>query len=176
MAVKKKKQRNPFEIPTVKPITNAKQAAKALKQHMDIEAEISHRIEDAGIHELTSRSQEIKAAVTEWAVESETARIEIDDAHHATLIAQFYDSRFIGTAEDLRGDEKAGVIPLRTILRKKLGKVRSKEIWMQVTRRHVDRDLLEEVISEGIISVDDVAPAFVEKEKKPYLRVFTTGE
>lgn len=153
-----------------------KDVAKVLKMHLDLEAEIQHLFEEHGIVDLQEKSAALKAQATQWAVENEVARIEIDDAHHATLIEQFYNARFIGTEDDLEGDEKVGVVPLRAILRKKLGKERAKEVWNSVTRRVVDKDLLESVISEGVISVDDIAPCFVEKAKKPYLRVFTTGE
>lgn len=171
-----KKSKNPFEIPGVGEVKSQKDAAKMLRELLKVEAEISRRINEAGIPELSDTSAKLKTAVTDWAVATNTERIEIDDGHHATLISQFYDARFVGTADDISGDEQTGVIPLRNLLRKKFGKERGKQIWTSVTRRYVDKDLLEEVIADGILTVDDVAPCYVEKAKKPYLRVFTTGE
>ena len=169
MAAKTKKSKK-----KITEIDSTKIAQRALKEHLALEAEIAKRTVEAGIPELAALSAEYKSLVTEWAVNEKVERIEIDDTHHATLISQFYDSRFIGTADDLTGEEAKGVIPLRTLLRRQFGKEGAKEIWHRVTRRVVDRELVEEVIAEGILTVDDVAPAFVEKQKKPYLRIFVS--
>jgi hypothetical protein len=36
----------------------------------------------------------------------------------------------------------------------------------------VVKEAIEEVIAEGILTVDEISPSFVEREKKPYVRIF----
>lgn len=157
-------------------ISNEKDAKQALSLLLTLEGEISELEEEHGITEMRNDCAALKQAATQWAVENDVERFDVDNNHHATLVKQFFDSRFVGTADDLQGTEPAGVVPLRTILKKSFGKEKGKEVWMRVTRRIVDREALEEAISEGLLSVDEVAPSFVEREKKPYLRIFPTGE
>ena len=49
------------------------------------------------------------------------------------------------------------------------------DIWSRVTRRVANPEGIDEIVGEGIVSLDEIKGAFVEKTKAPYLRGFKTG-
>jgi len=169
-------------------IRNMKDAVAALNLFQTLDEEITELMQENGITEMMQDAVELKKAVTKWAVETGTERIDYDN-HHASLISQNYDAKFIGTtaeiprtreelyrvgAVDEHGREIREIVPLRTILKRKFKKnpAKVKELWKRVTVRVVNKEAVEELISEGILTVDEVAPCFVEKSKSPYLRSF----
>jgi hypothetical protein len=95
---------------------------------------------------------------------------------HATLVKSYFKPQFIGTDEDIPDDAPRAITPLRTIIRKKFGPFakgsKSTRLWNRITKRVVDTSAVEEVIAEGILSVDDVSPSFYEVERAPYVRIF----
>jgi hypothetical protein len=155
-------------------IHNLKEAKEAIKLAQSLKDEILELRKEYGIDEMEMDSTELMKATTRFAVETGVERINFEKGAHATLIESAYDSRFIGTEDDLRGDEEGKVTPLRKIIKKKFknNPKKAKEVWQMVTRRIVDKEKVEEVISEGLLTVDEVAGCFVEKKKAPYLRVF----
>jgi hypothetical protein len=169
-------------------IRNMKDAVAALNLFQTLTEEIDELMQEHGITEMMQDSVELKKSVTKWAVDTKTERIDYE-GHHAALISQNYDARFIGTKDEIptdrnelyrigavdeHGREVRKIVPLRTILKRKFKKnpAKVKELWSRVTVRVVDKEAVEEIISEGILSVDEIAPCFVEKVKAPYLRSF----
>jgi len=169
-------------------IRNMKDAVAALNLFQTLDEEIIELMQEHGITEMMQDAVELKKAVTKWAVETKTERIDYE-GHHATLISQNYDARFIGTKDEVptdraelyrygivdeHGREVRKIVPLRAILKKKFKKhpAKVKEIWQRATVRIVDKEAVEELISEGVLTVDEIAPCFVEKTKAPYLRPF----
>lgn len=171
MAAKKKPTNTMQTVLTE--ISSYEELKAALASVQELQDDIVIRMEAAGIPALEAKKDALKKLATEYAVKEGIERVDFPGAH-ATLIQQFFDGRFIGTEEDIRGDERDGVIPLRQIIRRKFkgDTAKVKEVWNQVTRRVVDKDAVDEAISYGILTVDDVAPAYVERAKSPYLRIF----
>lgn len=181
MAVKLKRNDNgTFDIRT------EEQARKALEGMANLQAEIAELQAEHGISEMMDDAAELKKGATEWAKAQrrkpgDQVRIECD-GFHAVLIEQAYDARFIATEDDLTGDEPTvrKIKPLRAIIRKKFGPFtkgsKSSQIWKRITKSVVDKDALDEVVAEGLLTVKEITPAFVEKKKAPFLRVFHAGD
>jgi hypothetical protein len=127
-----------------------------------------------GITDLETELVDEKIAIENQAIEGGLKRIEFDGGH-ATLVESSYDSRYISTKEDIRGDEGVRVTPLRTIIFNKFKDDKAKKLWLKITRRVVVPHKLEQAIAEGHLTIEEVAAAFVEKAKKPYLRVYEDG-
>jgi hypothetical protein len=158
-------------------------AVSALQRMERLNEKISQIQQKYGIHEMMAEASALKKAATEFAIReslesgSEDYAIEIDDDHYARLIRQGYDRRWLADEVDLQDPtipRKAK--PISSIIKKKFGSFtkgsEARKVWMRVTRRVVDPEALQEVIDEGILSEDEVAPALVQKLKSPYLRVF----
>lgn len=168
MAAKSKK---PVEITEV---TSYEELKLALVQVAKWKDEIDRLSQEAGIPALEEKASALKKLATDYAVKEEIERVDFAPGIHGTLIQQFFDGRFVGTEEDIRGDERDGVIPLRQIIRKKFkgDAAKVKEVWMACTKRIVDKDAVEEVISKGVLTVEEVTPAYTERAKQPYFRIF----
>jgi hypothetical protein len=94
--------------------------------------------------------------------------------YHATLIRAGYDARVVGTEDDLQPGDPPEVVPLREIIYRKFkhDKNLARRTWFACTRRVVVIDMLEEQVAGGVLTVDEIAEAYVQKEKKPYIRIF----
>jgi hypothetical protein len=163
-------------MPTkTKEITSEKQAKAALSKYRAKKLEIEAARIEAGIPELEAEAEVLKESVTNFMVEKEVERIE-GDGFHSVLVQSMFDGRYIATSDDIRElkeiptDRK--LIPLRQILKSRFKGDDFKAMWNRVTKRVVDAEALEEVIAEGLMTVDEIAPAYVERAKKPYMRIF----
>jgi hypothetical protein len=154
-------------------VTSKKEAVEALSTMAELTTEILALMAEHGITEMQEDATELKKAATRWAAQNEVARIDLPDGSHATLRRDKYGGHWIATDDDLTTDDAASAVPLLRILRKKYkNKVTRSEIWNRVTRRQVDSDALQRVIAEGILTAEEVAPAYAEKEKAPFLIVY----
>jgi len=161
-------------------VRNLKEAKEALQLMRAIAEEIREIYEEHGITQLEADATELKKAATRWAVTSKTERIDFDAGFHATLISQTYDPHYIATDDDMPDElpDNREIIPLQTIIEKKFkSKVakpgsKARKVWFSITKRVIDREAIDQAVADGVFTVDDVAPAFVEKQKAPYLRVF----
>jgi len=163
-------------------VRNLEDARTALETVMLLKAEVEELMKEHGITEMMDDAAEMKKAATAWAVtqrRNPTDEFKIQgDGFHATLIEQPYDARFIATENDLTGDEpdNRDVIPLRRTIRKKYGPFKkgskSSRLWQRITKPVVMREALDEAVAEGLLSIEEVAPSFVEKRKAAYLRIF----
>jgi hypothetical protein len=159
-------------------VRSLKEAQEALLGMRNLEAEIKELMDEHGITEMMQDATEMKKAATAYAVENNLDQIQCK-GFHATLIQQSYGTQFLATDEDVREaqvDTDRPLKSLRSILRKKFGPLtkgsRSLEIWKRVTKPVIDKAALDDVVSEGLLNVKEITPAFVEKKKAPYLRVF----
>lgn len=158
-------------------ITTLKQAQTALTQHRALLAEIAFIERREKLDAKRKKAAKLKDEVTVWAVESETDTIELENAH-ATLVRQSYGSRWVSTEDDQEDGDPAYVVPLSVLLERKFGDSvgtkgsKARKVWMRLTKRIADFKLIEAAVSEGLVAIDDISSAFVQKDKKPYLRVF----
>lgn len=160
----------------MKPETKAE---RLLAKRVQLENEIMDIKRKAGLLKLETALEKVKEELLSVMTENKFEQVQ-GKGYHATLVKQSYGSMLLATMDDfLALDEipaDRAVTPLRSIIRKKYGKFskgsKSSEIWKRITKPVVVPDKLEEVVSEGLLSVDEIAPAYVDKQKKPYARVF----
>jgi hypothetical protein len=153
-----------------------KRAERLLIQRVTQEAKIELARKKAGLPAMEKKLEKIKAELVQVMDEGGIDQVE-GSGFHATLIRANYGSMFIATDDDLRAldeiPEDRKLIPMRTILKRKFkDKAVFREVWNRITKRVIVVEALEEVIAEGLLTVDEIAPAFIEKQKKPYVRVF----
>jgi len=161
-------------------VKNLKEAKEAMNLFQAVKGEIEEIREANGLPELELEATELKKAVTRWAVATQTDRIDFDKGFHATLVQQFYDAQYIGTDADMPDSLPEGreVITLQAIIEKKFkSKIKTtgskaRKAWFAVTKRVVDKEAIDQAVASGLLTVDEIAPSFVEKQKAPYLRVF----
>lgn len=162
-------------------IKTLKEAKEALVLFQSIKGELDEIREREGMAEMEQDGVELKKAVTRFAVSTKTERIDFDDGVHATLVSQFYGAEYIATVDEIPAslpENRKKVVPLQTIIEKKFkSKIdekgsKARKVWMKITKRVVDKEAIDQLVAEGVFKVDDLAPAFVEKEKAPYLRIF----
>ena len=135
-----------------------------------------------GIDEMRMDATELKRAATQYAAEKELDQISLSANHYYKLIQAGYDRRWILDKSELTEAGLASVdghTTLRAAIRRVLkrnGELDSfSEIWSRVTKRVADPEGIDEIVGEGIVSMDEIKGAFVEKTKAPYLRGFKTG-
>lgn len=152
-------------------IKTKKDAVAALTKFQTLKAERDEAYEEAGIKDMDEELVALKAAVTNFMKEKEMETIECK-GFHGTMVTSYYGGHWIGTKDDITDDDPAGARSLKSILQKKFGVKAAKPIWMRITKRVPDHQAIEEAIAEGVFTVKDVAPAWSEKQKAPYLRIF----
>lgn len=146
------------------------QARKALNKLLEKQAELELVRRQAGIPKLEAEIDAAKRTVIDFMDATDTDQL-LGDGAHATLVRASYDSHFVGTNDEIPDWVERRVIPLRTIIYKKLPKEEAAKLWQRVTKRVVVPEMVEEVVAEGLLEVDEISPSFVEKLKKPYIRI-----
>jgi hypothetical protein len=151
------------------------QAVEALQMMETIKEEVAAIRKRHGMDDLEQDAVELKKAVTRYCTSNGVDRLDFthDKSHyHGTLIAGF-DKKWVLTNEDLASaGQPQGAKPLRSILKRKFQAEEFKRIWARATKRVVDPEGIDALVSEGVLSEHDVAPALVEKPRTPYLRIF----
>lgn len=167
----KRLQNGQYEVKTLK------QAQEALKTMGELNASISELMEEHGITEMMADAAEMKKAATHWAANTDTARIDLGNGRkgepYALLRRDKYGGTWLATDDDITNEAPPKAVSLQWILRKKYrDKTTRSEIWNRITKRSVNQDGLKRVIDEGLLSDSEIAPAFYEKEKAPFLIVY----
>src|SRR5215831_6612071 len=160
-------------------IKTQKDALEALRRFRDLKTEIDELKAEVGLDDLEKDAMAYKAAAQNFMIGKDIEQLQ-GDGWHATLVKGHGSSRWVTDDDDLDGTEGDRVVPLKTIIEKKFkgsvkvkGKARS--VWMKITKRVADHEGIEDAVSAGDLTVDEISPAFVEKERAPYLRLFDDG-
>jgi hypothetical protein len=154
-------------------IKSKAQAKSALALMQELKDEISALSKEHGIDEMMQDAVELKKAVEGFMIEKDIDEIQIDNESYGKLIKGGYDRHWVLLDSEIPEDAP-GVKSLRSILKKKYKgqPAQFKEVMRRITKRIPDAEKIEEAVSDGTLRESEIAPAFVEKEKKPYLRVF----
>jgi hypothetical protein len=162
-------------------IKSEAQAKSALKLMEELNDSIIELQKEHGIDEMMMDATELKKAVTRFAVENEVDQITLSRNHYFKLIQAGYDRRWILDKAELTEAGLAnadGHTTLRAAIRRRLKKDGAldtfTDVWARVTKRIANPEGIDEIVGEGIVSMDDIQGAFVEKTKAPYLRGFKT--
>jgi hypothetical protein len=159
-------------------IKNENEAIRALTMMQNIAEEIEEIEEENGIPEMRQDAISLKKSVTDFCITQGFERIDLPDGQWATLIESTQDRRFVGERDEMDEDTPAHVVPLaeivgdKTVSIKSKGKIRKQKLWNLLTRRVPDRDKIERAVSRGWVTIDEIAPSFYEKHRRPYLRIF----
>jgi hypothetical protein len=154
-------------------ISSFEEAREALRQYRTLNAEIKLRMEEHGITKLQDQAADLKKAATNWAVETETDRIDLGSGVYARLRQDKYGGTWVATTDDLEGAPSTA-IPLFEILKLKFKRKPQtlEHVWTLVTKRSVDPDALQKAINDGTLTTAEIAPAFYEKEKAPFIIIY----
>jgi hypothetical protein len=158
-------------------VKNVEEAREALIGSENLKEEVQALMQEHGITEMMEDAAEMKKAATAWAANTDTPRIDLGNGRqgepYALLRRDKYGGTWIASSDDIDGNTPVSVIPLLYILRKKFkNKTERSEIWNRITKRTVDQDALDRVVREGLLTAEEIAPAFYEKEKAPFLIVY----
>lgn len=153
---------------------------RALKRVGQLAAEIAE-VEER--HDLAGKRAEavaLKKAATDYMVENEIETLELDKTgKYARLIQSAHHRRWVLRTEDLDGAAPPpGFRSLRRILLNKFGagSPNFKTAWKTATKQVPDPEGIQLLVAENFVTEKELAPAYVEEEKAPYLRVFGKGE
>jgi hypothetical protein len=158
-------------------VKNVEEAREALIGSENLKEEIQALMQEHGIAEMMEDAAEMKKAATAWAANTDTPRIDLGNGRqgepYALLRRDKYGGTWIASSDDIDANTPVSVIPLLFILRQKFkNKTERSEIWNRITKRTVDQGELDRVVREGLLTAEEIAPAFYEKEKAPFLIVY----
>ena len=158
-------------------IKTEKDAVQALNAFRNLKSEIDEVRKESGLDEMEKDAAAYKAAAQKFMIDMKLDHLQ-GDGFHGTLVKGTGGSTWIATDDDLTDKSPARCQSLQSIIEKKFkSKVKTKgskarKVWMKVTKRVIDPEKIEEVVNEGILDVDEIAPAWYETERAPYLRIF----
>ncbi len=156
-------------------LKNEKDVVRALKLMENLAIEIAEIEEKHGIRDMQTQAVELKKAATTYCVDNDVTEIELGNGRYGKLIEQGHNRRWILSRADLSGDDQLpkGFKSLKQILKKKFPDVgKRKAILSRITTRTVNPQGIQELITEGVLREKDVAPAYIEDAKAPYLRIY----
>jgi hypothetical protein len=153
------------------------EAIEALTRMEEFQAEVAELQREHGILELMEDATELKKAATAWAeknLEGEDNRVDLGNGRWGTLIRG---AEQVWVLTKTEAPKMAGVVPLRQVLKKKFKSPEEfKEIWKRATKTVANPEGIDALVSEGILTDDEIAPALIEKKRAPYLRMFGASE
>lgn len=159
-------------------LSSQKQVISALTLMAELQEEISELNEKHGIREMMQDATELKKAADRYMIEKGISSIDLKDGRTAKVVEAAHDRHWILLDSELEDDPIPGAKSLRSILKKKFkgDKEGFKNIMARVSKRVANPEGIQEAVSEGLISENEIQAAFVEKEKKPYMRVYGSRE
>jgi hypothetical protein len=152
------------------------QVKQALKKMEDLAVEIAELESKHGIIDKRHDALQLKTAAQNFMLEKELDAIELDDGRYARIVRSYTDRHWVLTKDDLPENTAipSGFKSLRQILSKKFGAKSAifKSVWMTATKRVADPMGIQELVREGRVSEEELAPAYIERERAPFLRIF----
>lgn len=130
----------------------------------------------SGIDALEARIDKYKVALVNYCVDNKRETVNLDDGRYARIISAAFDKRVITTERELSELEPEGAtLPTKTlwnVVSELFDENERAEIWNRITRPVADIAALDELVAEGKLTVDDLAPTYYERKKSPYVRIF----
>lgn len=158
-------------------IKTAKDAKKALEAAKNLQDEIAAVKAESGLDELEKDLTAYKAALRDFMMAAEIEHVE-GDGFHGTLVKGSGGSRWITDDDDMDETTPDRCKSLKTIIEEKFDErvktkgSKARKVWLKVTKRIADPEAIEEAVNEKLLDVDEISPAWVELQRKPYLRIF----
>lgn len=139
-------------------------AIEALTEATKLKEEAEALMQEHGITEMLEEADELKKRATSFAASKGIDKLDLPDGRYGKLIQAVGERIWIGTKKDIPEGATDKIKPLKSLV--------SKEVWMMITRRVPDPELIEQAVSDGAVTLDEIEPAYFEKMRAPYLRVF----
>jgi hypothetical protein len=139
-------------------------AIKALAEAAKLEREANELEIQYGITTKRLKAKQLKTNVARFFESKGIAAVELPSGATGRLITAVDKHLWIGTKEDMPDNPPKGLKPLKSLV--------SKEIWMKLTRRVPDPEKIDQAVSEGLVTLDEIEAAHYEKMKAGYIRVF----
>jgi hypothetical protein len=143
-------------------------AVAALEASVELKEIAEALMQEHGITEMLEAAEELKKKVTKYATSKSIDKLDLPDGRYGRLITSVHERLWVGTKADMPADAGNKVKPLKSLV--------PKEVWMKITKRVPDPEKIDEAVSEGLISHDQIEAAYFEKMKAPYIRVFGEKE
>lgn len=144
------------------------QAAEALAKAESLKAQAQELMEDHGITAMLSTADELKKEVTKFCASKGIEQLDLDDGRYGKLIQGVQERIWVGTKDDIPAGMRDKVKPLKSLV--------PKEIWMKLTRRVPDPEKIQDAVAEGLVTLKQIEPCYVEKYRAPYIRVFGSSD
>jgi hypothetical protein len=158
-------------------ISSEEAATEALSRFRNLKAEIEEVRKESGLADLEKDAVAYSAAVRDFMIKHALDQLQ-GDGFHGTLVKGFMEARWVTDERDLSGDEPAYVETLQVLIERKckskISKPGSKarKLWLSLTRRVADPQLIEDAVGRGDVVVDEISAAWYERPRQPYLRVY----
>jgi hypothetical protein len=142
-------------------------AVEVLQHATRLKEEAEALMEQNGITDMLDRADELKREVTKFAAAKGIDKLDLPDGRYGKIITAVHERVWVGTKDDMPDNTPAKVKPLKSLV--------TKEVWMKITRRVPDPERIEQAVSEGLVTLDQIEPAYFEKMRAPFIRVFGGG-
>jgi hypothetical protein len=139
-------------------------AVEALAEATRLKEEAEALMQEHGITEMLEAAEELKKKATAFAASKGIDQLDLPDGRYGKLIQAVGERIWVGTKKDIPEGAGAKIKPLKSLV--------SKEVWMKITKRVPDPELIEQAVSDGAVTLDEIEPAYFEKMRAPYIRVF----
>jgi hypothetical protein len=151
-------------------ITSTAGLRDALTEFVDTETEIEVLMEQ--IKPLQRKAVELKKAATYFADERKIDAIPMDGFYFRLI--RRHERFWVGTRADMPKGAPKKAKPLKDIVAGRYVKRGGKKVslWNFLTRRIPDAEKINDAINEGLISEEELAPAYLERPQAPYLRKY----
>jgi hypothetical protein len=146
------------------PIKTKADAISALEVSTELKEAAEALMQEHGITEMLETAETLKKKATEYAASKGIKKLDLPDGRWGTLITSVHERVWVGTKADMPENAGAEVKPLKSLV--------PKEVWMKITKRVPDPEKIDAAVSEGLVTHDQIAPAYFEKMKAPFIRVF----
>lgn len=162
-------------------ITNEEDALEALNRFRELQEAIKEIREENDMDAMEKDAVAYKAAAQEFMLRTDQEHIE-GDGWHGTIVKGSGTSHWIETEDDIPENARDDVDSLDAIIERKCESLisekgsKARKLWMKMTKRVVDPVAIEELVNEGKLDVDEIAPAWYETPRAPYLRIFEDGD
>lgn len=128
----------------------------------DFKDEVAKLMRKRKLDTVEYQLKEKKAALTNFMAKENVTRLDMGELGYVNCITATAEHVWVTTSKDKPDDAPEGVRSLKSIL--------SKELFKRVTKRVVDVVALDELVQEGEINEDDIAPAHFVRTRSPYIK------
>jgi len=139
---------------------------RAQEEIAEFQTEVDKLAKKRGIDKLKHEVEESKRDLTNYMARNRMSRLDLDEAGYVNCIQSTAEHVWILSKSEIPVDAPDGMKPLRTLL--------SREAFMRVTKRVIDKDALDEAVADGDIDEKEIAAAHFTRMRAPYIR-FESG-